>query len=767
MESVPARMQGLRASALKRPLGLQARGCRILVEPDGAVRAFLSLQEGRSLFGYEQVWFYKVQAGIVVHAQRPDWGIRFTPRAVQFSGKMFEVVEVAQSIEHYRGKSLGYVRRVRLRNGGLGGMRLKVIQLLDPTAAHFAGGPGAWGSLGVNAFNRESHVAMDEVSDPPSARVVGSTPPPSRFYMTTAKSRAQGLVSVGELPEGTAGMSGQVLVLSVQEFELGPSESREIVYASIYNPGKLEDALSDFSRLQSGEKTPSPPRPAVACSEQSVTEAAAWAVTSLEGGAFADEALDRYEALRALTSLDPATARRFILDARQEVRKDGSLPHSGRASEPGLLETAIFLQASALHLALSQDKKLARASYPLIKKLAGSLLAASKDYSVQTDPALPQGWRRHLGRGFPTGEIPEVSLAVAGALADASQVARLVAKSDDAARFRERAEMISDQVRKKLLDEHGYPALCKDSAGRLRNDETVDMGVAAYRHHSLQAAEQASVHRLMEKDFDTPYGPRCVPTSNQVYFNRAYGQGQLGGVWTRAALAHALVCYRAGLPGIGSLAIGKVSRLVTEDAPKLGGSPGEFPLWVDVDSNEVHGEGSDPVAAARFLETLLEGELGIPTGAERPVLNPAQSSNLGWVMGSDLWVGEPTTVFLGRGSGRNHLFFSGGKVDSKSGSRFARSERLEVSARGVYGITFYAPGQVICLGNSAPAQARFTVSFTPRAAELSKHLSTPLEEYDPAKGTWNKTVSLRVFPTMTFDTALEPNAWKAYRVSTP
>jgi hypothetical protein len=326
--------------------------------------------------------------------------------------------------------------------------------------------------------------------------------------------------------------------------------------------------------------------------------------------------------------------------------------------------------------------------------------------------------------------------------------------------------MISDLVRKRLLDERGYLALCRDSAGRLRSDETIDMAVAAYRHHFMQAAEQASVHRLMEKDFDTPYGPRCVPTTNQVYFNRAYGQGQLGGVWTRAVLAFAMVCYRSGLAGVGSLALGKVSRLVIEDGPRLGGPPGAFPLWVDVDSNEAHGDESDPVAAARLLEALLEGELGVPTGAERPALAPAATSNLGWVMGLDIWVGEPASIFLGRGSGKNHLFFSGGKVESKSGTRFAKSERLDVPARGVYGINFSTPGQVICLGNSTSAQARFTVSFPPKAAELSKHLSTTLEEYDPTKGSWTKTGTLRVLPTMSFEASMEPNSWKAYRVST-
>jgi hypothetical protein len=763
-ESVPAKVFGFRSSSLKRPLQLQSTCCRLHIDPEGAVRALESLEEKRALFGLEQLWFFKVQAGIVVHAQRPDWIVRMNPRQVRLSGKIFDA-EVTQSIEFLPGQAAGFLRRVSIKNAGQGLLRLRIVELLDPTAAHFDSS-GRWGALGVNAFNRESHVAMDEVSDPPSARVAGASPSPLRFFMTTSRLRAQEVISSGELPEATAGMSGQVLILSVHELELAPGESRELTFASIYNPGKLEEALSDFGHLQSGEKQKSSPGPEISCSEQPITEAAAWAVAGVRAGAYSEDLLDRYETLRAVAHFDPELASRIIAEAKGGLRRDGSLPHALDHSGSGVLETAVFLRAAAFYLMLSQDKKLGRASYPTIKKLAGFLMASSKESLVQTDPSLPQGWRRRLGRGYPTGEIPEVSLAVAGALEGASQVARLVSKADDSGRFLERSKLITEHVGKKLLDERGFLSLCRDSAGRLRNDETADMVVAAYRHPFLDTAEQAAAHRLLEKDFDTPYGPRCVPISNLVYFNSAYGDGQLGGVWTRASLAHAIVCYRGGLSGMGGLLMAKVARLIADDALKLGGSPGGFPRWVDADNREAHDGESDPVAAARFLEVLLEGELGMPEGAEKAVLSPPQSSTLGWMLASDFWAGEQATVFLGRGAGKPHVFFSGNKLDS-AGMRFAKWERVEATPRGVRGVSFHSPGQVICLGNTLPSQARFAVSFSPRAAEFTKRLSSPLEEYDPAKGTWNKTGSLRVSPTMTFEASLEPNGWKAYRVSTP
>jgi hypothetical protein len=496
-----------------------------------------------------------------------------------------------------------------------------------------------------------------------------------------------------------------------------------------------------------------------------LTESASWAVAVLESARHGSDDLDRLESLKALSFVDREGALSIIEDAKRLLRRDGSMPHSSDQTEPGALESAVLLQAVSSYLLLARDKKLTRSLYPLVKKLASFLMASSKEYSLRTSPTLPQGWRRALGRGYPTGEIPEISLAAVGGLEGAAQVARQVAKADDAGRFRERAEMLAEMVRKRLVDERGFLSLCLDPSGRLRGDETVDMAVAAYRHRFLASAEQAAVHRLLEKDFETPYGARTVPSSNRLYFNPSYGQGQLGGFWTRAALAHALLCYRVGLAGIGSLSLEKVAKLAVEDSVRLGGSPGEFPYWVDVEGREVHGEGSDPVAAARLVEALLEGELGLEFTAGTVSLSPPSSSSLKWVLASEVWTGEQVTVFVGRGGGKSHVFASGSRFEVKHGIKFAKAELLEMPVRGLHAVSLHGPGQAICLGNSSTVPARASVSFAPRAPELSKRLSTPLEEYDRASGSWAKVSTLRVFPTMTFEASLDPGEWKAFRVS--
>src|SRR5271157_552869 len=231
-----SRLQGLRSSMLRRPLSLSEGSSRILIDPDGSISAFDSLSEKRVLFGREQVHLYKVQAGVVVQAQRQELSIRVTPRSAQFAGRVFDSVEVLQSVGFFHGSSVGYFRRVKLRNGGANSVKVRMIDVADPTAAQFSDSPFRWGSLGLNAFNRGSHVAMDEVSEPPSARVFGSQPQPSKFYMSTDRPRIQEFIKTGEFPDAVAGMSGQVIIVSQHDFELSPNETKEVIFGSIYNP---------------------------------------------------------------------------------------------------------------------------------------------------------------------------------------------------------------------------------------------------------------------------------------------------------------------------------------------------------------------------------------------------------------------------------------------------------------------------------------------------------------------------------------------------
>src|SRR5215470_767543 len=165
VEAVPPRQREFKSSSLKRPISIRSGGDRLLIDPDGAVRSYDSMTERRTIFGRDALFFYKVQAGVVVQAGRAEWSLKVGPKVAVFTGRVFDGIEVSQTIEFFRGASSGFTKRVRVRNGTASPMRFRFAELCDPGAAALGESSLHWGSLALNAFNRESHVAMDEVSD--------------------------------------------------------------------------------------------------------------------------------------------------------------------------------------------------------------------------------------------------------------------------------------------------------------------------------------------------------------------------------------------------------------------------------------------------------------------------------------------------------------------------------------------------------------------------------------------------------------------------
>lgn len=764
-EARHARADEFSTSSVRKPLTLRRAHQRLSIEPDGQVRFLESRREGRLVFGRDQIQFFKTQSGIVMHAQRPDWKVRLTPSGASFSVRLFDSVEASQKIRFLPGAVEGYSRALSLKNVGRAPVRLSMLALQDPTAAHFRENRFAWGALGVNAFNRSSHVAMDEVADSPAARVVGGRPSPKLFYMTTDRARAEDLLQAGDLPESTAGMSGQVLVLSEFVFELPIGGSSELNLVSVYDPSKLEGALSAFDGL-SGSLDEVETDPFLAASSSpAVSTAASWARSALQGMEAEPDPLERFETLRGIVYVDAGAAKSIVEEAKAGLGKSGFLAHSSSRTAPGLLETSTFLEGACRVALLSPEKKYARLLYPTARKLATFLMSSSGDGIVVSDPALPQGWRRRIGKGYPTGQIPEVSLSLSGALSLAATLASRLGKGEESARWAERAKVIRASVKSKMLDDHGFLSLCV-VGGKLRIEETVDQAVACYRDVFDRATASSEVHRLIEKDFESGWGPRTVPNTNRTYFNSSYGEGQLGGYWTRAALAHTVLAYETGLAGIGSIELESIAKLPSLELVRLGGAPGEFPYWVDLQRREAHGQGSDPVAASRFIEALVRGEIGYSPGPGGHSFDPSPSSQLRWILLSGVYLGKRTSVFVGRAHGRAYTFIALADARVERGWKFSGAELAQPHDARLSSVSFFGPGQAVCVGNESGGTVRNSVSFKPRDPALSKHLSVGLEELDPSTGAWKKASTVRVLTSMSLEVELGPSEWKAFRIST-
>jgi hypothetical protein len=767
----------LRASALRGLFVLRRRDARLYLAPDGSTAWLDSLSERRLLFGRESVEIYKIQAGVKIPGQKPDWRVSFLPSSVAFAGRYFESLDVSQSVELVGQRTIGTLRRIRIRNSGSNQIRVRLVTLHDPTTAHFPSDTGRWGSVSVNAFNRTSHVAMDEVADPPCARVIGARPAPKSIFMTTDRGKVEEILREGDVPDSTAGMSGQILVLVAHELDLSPQEAKEIDTLSIYDSSKLEIALAEFDRYPVPGGSAGTPRqnvvssPSVppSSSSSALGRALLFARSALEGAEFEQSRLDRVECIEGLAFADPSAARRIIEGVKAEAFPKRYLAHSGQEKIVGRLETAVFLAGASRFSILTGDKKYMRSIYPFLRRLAEFLseVEAKEEKEGRLASSVPQGWRRELGKGFPTGLTSELLLTSAGALGAAASLASALGKGEDSARYTERSELLIDLVRKRLLDERGSLLLSVESNGTVHKDDTIDQAVGLSRCPFDRAVASTTIQRLQEKDFQTGFGPRTVPTSNKVFFNSNYGSGQLGGYWTRAALAHGLLSYEAGYSGLASLELQKVASLVSDKVALFGVPPGTFPLWMDIESSAAHGRGSDPVAAARFLEVVVRGELGLSSDSRGCVLRPPGSSNLRWIMLSDIWLGEAgVSVFVGRGKGRVFTFARCSKVEVEEGARFTSFEALQPGSQDLAACVFYGPGQVVCVGNTATRSNRASVSFVPRDPELLKHLSAGLEELDSTSGSWRKLQTLRVAPVMSVDVSLGPEDWKAIRLST-
>ena len=764
-EAHQAPSEEYRAPSLKKPLTLRRRNLRLSLDPDGSVRFLESLSERRLLFGREQIALYRGKAGILLQAQRPEWRLRLTPYRSTFSAIVFESIECETSVGILPGGTEGYYRAVSFRNRASAPAKLRMICLQDPTAAHFRDSQFAWGSLGVNAFNRSTHVALDEVASPPSARVLGSKPGPRLFYMTTDRGKAADLIAAGELPEQTAGMTGQVVVLCQYDIEIPAGGDVGLTMLAVYDQSKLETALSNFDRLIDSQLKEDTPEFEVASSSPNLTAAASWAVSALEGASYEPDSLDRYEVLRSLSFVDPGSAKTIIEDAKAKIAADGSIGHSSDPSMPGLLETSLLLEGCCTVGALSSEKKYARSIYSTARRLAGYLRSSSPGGVVKTGNALAQGWRRRIGKGYPTGEIPEVSLAVASALKAASILASRVKKQEEAGKWEESSRLAVQAVKERMVDDRGVLSLSLEG-DRMRTDETVDQAVACYRFSPGSEIESHIVRRLLEKDFECGWGPRTIPASNRTYFNPSYGEGQLGGYWTRAALAHAIAAYKAGLAGIGNIELESIARLPAQEAPKLGGAPGEFPYWIDPQRREAHGQGSDPVSASRFLEALIRGEIGLELGIAGLEAKPSKGSRLKWILISGLCAGKRACVFVGRAAGATFAFVGLPDCRVDGGWSFSGSERATAGEGAIAAASFHAPGQTICVGNSSDASVRSKVSFTAREPSLSRHLSVRLERLEPKTNSWENFSTVRVLSPMSFEVALGPLEWSAFRLST-
>jgi hypothetical protein len=767
----------LSASQLKRSIYLFRRDLRAKVEPDGSCSWLHSSKAGKLLFGRETTEVFKFQSGVKIAIKPQDIAVRATPTVVSHAHRGPEKVQVAYSLQLIAGDCAGWTRTVRLTNRGETTAKLRVLTLHDPTSLNFRRDRDPPGEIGVNAFNRNDQVVMDDVGDATGVRVLGFSPRPSTIYMTKDRGRALELLGLGELPESSLGMSGSVILLTQHDLELPPAATAEFSSASIYHASSLEAALSTAALPVRPEEREGGVE--FSSSSASVNFAFEWAKAALSAVESEPVRAERLWSGVALSLTRSRAFQELLESERSALRKDGTLRYSGgpsaadRPERPGPVETSLYLLGICAHLTTrSADKKLVRKWYPLVKKV-GEGLASLLGRGLVTSPSdSPDGWRRRLTAGFPAGYNAEVNLLVLRALQDCSSVAYLAGKGSDSARFRELAVRLQAALDERLRDpESGALVLNVDARGIAHREITVDQAVGLSYGSPDQNLSSSVVHRLLEKDFETGYGPRTVPSSNSLYYSPSYAEGQLGGYWTRAAISHAVLAYLSGYTSIGSSQLERVARLVHTDAERLGGLPGEFPYWIDTERRQVMGSGSDPVAAARFVEAVIWGEVGLSLGSRGPRFKIPGASQLKWFLLHGLDLGRSVSLFVGRAPGRTFVSstIEPGAFEDPAGTTSATSlpECERVAAQGgLEGLLFWDSNcSVVCVGNGGNNTYSGSLTLAMRSKSFSTSLFAQLEELQQDTGLWANIERVKLMKAMDLRLEVRPGAWRVLRLT--
>ena len=752
-----------------KPIILFKRFLKTRVDPDGDLLWSYSAQEGRLNFGRSSLHNYRVQAGVHLRASRRGVEVKISPGLLELESRASDTLALSQKFEVVATDSSALTRKIRLSNLGKEAVKVIVISLHDPTSINFRGSSDPPGGVGVNAFNRGDHVAIDDLGDVAGARVIGCSPAPGITYMTKDKTRVLELLERGELSESTAGISGPIMVLTQHELEIAPRSSAGVTFVSVHNSSGLDGALSTFTSIISHEgggvvekpqQQQRPVPPVIASSSQDLNFAFAWAlsrVSAIEGD---PSLLDRLETIRSLSLVNPELCLRIVGEAMASQRKNGALPHSLEKGTDGVLETSLFLMNASLAFRVLAEKKEIRACFQSLKRAAKYLRDLARHRLVHCNPALPQGWRRELRAGYPTGILTEVNFAIAGALRAFGALAAALGKGSDAALASDASENLIGLIREKLLG--GISAglvLNVDKKGRVHREESIDQVLACYRLPLSQSLTAALARRMLEKDFETGFGPRTLPTTSTLFVNGNYFEGQLGGYWTRAALACALVSYRAGYAGLGSAQLLKVSKLVHDG---VAGLPGEFPYWFDPENRGSHGEESDPVAAARLIESVFYGEMGL---WEENRADPPKATQVKWLFASGFGNGGSQALFLGR-EGDEVRIETSSREPRKADGTYGRFERL-VTKPHVMAVQFSDPGNLVCLGSSSDQPFSCVLSVPLRDPSLARHLVARLEEFNCESGRWVEGPTVRLQEKLTVSVNLPPYGWKMLRLRPP
>jgi hypothetical protein len=181
--------------------------------------------------------------------------------------------------------------------------------------------------------------------------------------------------------------------------------------------------------------------------------------------------------------------------------------------------------------------------------------------------------------------------------------------------------------------------------------------------------------------------------------------------------------------------------------------------------------GSDPVAAARFVEAVFLGELGVTFTPQGITLKPPSGSQMRWASMHEMTLGEKGSVFVGRSSGKIALFASSlHRAEADGAMKFLGCRRL-VTPVPIEALVFWdVSSMLVCVGisdsgasSSGPCSWTLTIPMSGEA--LASSLFVDLEEFNQETCLWNRKERMRLLRDLQIRVELKPGAWRALRLA--
>lgn len=585
------------------------------IGPDASFGYIFSKDENRVIFGKGSVHFYKIKSDITINVA-PDYEILdLKANSVEFQSVSDTELAIIQKI--YMNVNGSLFRRITITNMSARPLLVRLLFYCDPCFVHLKQN-NLDSSFAVDAFNRGSYVFLEEIPSR-NVRLIGCLTHPSKIFMTKDKHVLDDVLKKGRIPSQTYGLSSYPIVIIENELELKGLSSQEVTYSISYSTNGIEDALEKYRSLNQNSK--SEKLPMFFSSEKDLEIALNYAFSQLNSVPPVNQ-LDELESLYTRLLLFQEEAEKDLAKLVSQAEK-GFIGHTLDNRLPGILETSMLLYVLSSYLS-GKDKKKIKKYTSKMKKIAG-FLAKNSDKLDELSRSFPTGWRRASRNNLLVGLTPELILSVCSAFDSYSKFCMIIGKPEDATKYHELSASIVKNLNI-LADQHGRIPLFFSGKETVW-DDTIDQAVACYRYTPSIKIAAYYFQRLNSEDFETGYGPRTVPSSNKRYFHCSEAYGQLGGYWTRAALAHCILGYKIGASKLASMELLKISKLIASDTVSMGGAYGSAPFWIDTCKRKVHGEFPDIVAASRLVEAVLFHEIGIKEDKVEPALN----SSIEWI----------------------------------------------------------------------------------------------------------------------------------------